>query len=274
MYIYVLCRFIWAKSYSWSVSKKNKPGGDKERYFKVNVGYDPVIDEAIKYAFDKYWTICPIIYINQNDYFKLPSKDRQYPDFAIKSWKGRSGVEYSWSECNFSIDELYYNPFFDDFKKGDQDNGIDKNTQMMSLKLISFIMCFSAETKRAAEMGKYKYYYHEGLKEKVKDYKILVQKEHIDNGRFTEEALKKHLPKYEIVRQILKRIKEQANTENTGFLMIGRGDYIMHLTIVDIKTGDMLYHDADGLGTFTQNQQFDDGEIQKLLKSLEKLDVK
>jgi hypothetical protein len=125
-------------------------------------------------------------------------------------------------------------------------------------------------------MGKYKYYYHEGLKEKVKDYKILVQKEHIDNGRFTEEALKKHLPKYEIVSsaEILKRIKEQANTENTGFLMIGRGDYIMHLTIVDIKTGDMLYHDADGLGTFTQNQQFDDGEIQKLLKSLEKLDVK
>lgn len=241
--------------------------------FIVHAVGDKEFDEAVKFAFEKYWKISPLKFKAINE--ANSQKDNIY-SFDITSWKGREMGKFSFSKCYFNSPNIKAEVSFDDFKKGNSDEGIDKDFHMMSIKIIPLIMCYAAEVNRVNELGNTKwggitYNKRESIKYKVKSYNILIQKENIDSKRLTEKPFKQYLAKYEFINsdELNTRIKEQKNTENTALLIFGREEFMMSLSIIDIKTGDLLYHSEEGLGSFTQGRTFSDEVIGKLLKDLE-----
>ncbi len=245
--------------------------------FVVRESGDKEFDDAVKFAFEKYWKLSPLKF---TPYKENPSY-KDVANFKVSSWKGRSGGKYTYSHCSFWTPDINTQMNFDDFKKGDSDDGIDKDFHKMAIKVIPFIMCWSAEVNRVNTLGNTKwggmtYNKRESIKHKVKDYTILIQKENVDTKRLSDAPFKQYLKKYEFVSSddINTRIKEQKNTENTALLVFGRDDYLMTLSIIDIKTGDLLYYNEDGLGTFTQGKSFTDEVIGKLLKKLDEPEKK
>ena len=75
-----------------------------------------------------------------------------------------------------------------------------------------------------------------------KRYTVIIPKENLDNGRFTELPFKTYLNKYEFLssEEIYKKIINQDNFENTALLTIGYANS-RNISIIDIKTGDLLY---------------------------------
>lgn len=266
--LFITACFLSGISYAQNLKvtsrKKTVENLRKEATTTIATGYDKEYDEALKFAFEKYWKFTPIKYVDRND-------KKAYADCYLKEWDGRNGGKYDWSFFSFSKGGLIYDQNFDDFRKGDT-KGTDSSFHMKAIKVIPYIMCLSAEVKRLEEWGELKYAFHKGLKEKVKDYNVLIEKEYITTYQLSENPFKQYLKKYEIssANEIDKRIREQKNTDNTAILTIGRADYAIHISIIDIKTGDLLYYDNVSFGTFAQGKKMTDGDIEKLLSNLEK----
>lgn len=251
-------------------SRKNTVKNIKASTFQVLTGIDKEFDEAVKFAFDKYWTFSKIKYVAN-------TKDDLRPfDFRIGEFGSRNGGKYGYSTCNFYKEGFNYGLSFDDFKKGDFDEGLDKNFHMKSIKVIQFIMTYCAELKRLEELGETNYAFDKGYIGKIKDYNVIIPKENITSNRFTEAPFKSVLKKYSFLSsdEIYTKLKEQKDTENTAVLNVSRDDYAIFLNITDIKTGDLLYTANEGLGTFTQGKGINDEVIEKLLKKLAKFQEK
>jgi hypothetical protein len=257
---------------SMKSEKKHKKDNEeiKKSTFFVGMNYDKEFDAAVKFAFDKYWKVCPVKYIDQKINYELPFGKQERLNFTISSWKDPGINSSSWTRSDFIFSYFNYQPIFDNYKSGGDDVGLDKNYHMMAIKVIPFIMCFSAEVNRAMEMGKYDYSLFEGLREKVKNYTVIIPKENLDNGRFTELPFKTYLNKYEFLssEEIYKKIINQDNVENTALLTIGYANS-RNISIIDIKTGDLLYFKEVGMSSLT-GEKFKDKAMMKLLEDLEK----
>ena len=74
------------------------------------------------------------------------------------------------------------------------------------------------------------------------------------------------------VDEISKLIKEQKNTENTALMFFGISGPDVTLTIIDIKTGDLLFtqHDQPRGAGWNINDPLVDKDMKSLLKQIRK----
>jgi hypothetical protein len=235
---------------------------------KVQTGVDKEFDEAVKYAFEKYWKFSPVKYV---------SKDDETANFWYKDIKSRHNKnDWTWSCCHFSFPDakVYLTYDFDYYTAPDFKAGVDSSFHAKSVKVIAFIMNFSAEMARIEEWGISKYSFHHGFKDKVKDYNIIVPKENILKNRFTELPFTESFNKvtFLTVDEINKLIREQKDTDKTGLLFFSISGPDVTLTIIDIKTGDLLFTQRDlprGEG-YNVKQPLEDKDIKSLLKPMRK----
>ena len=234
---------------------------------KVQTGIDKEFDEAVKYAFEKYWKFSPVKYVGKDE----------VANFWYKDAKSRHNKnDFTWSYVNFSFPDakVHLSYDFDYYTCPDFKAGVDSSFHAKSVKVIAFIMNFSAELARIEEWGLTKYSFHHGFKDKVKDYNIIVPKENITSHRFTELPFTESLNKvtFLTVDEINKLIKEQKNTDNTGLLFFSISGPQVTVTIIDIKTGDLLFTQSDvprGEG-YNVRQPLDDKDMKSLLKQMRK----
>lgn len=230
----------------------------KNTTFSITIGYGDEVDAAVKFAFEKYWKLSPLKYM-------VPDPKAYYGNQTNFYLVGYEEKKYQWTAGRFRLPNISYEPDFDDYRKGEKLFGVDNTPHMVAIKVIPFIMCYAAEVKRASEMGSDKYWFFEGLKDKVKNYKVIIQKESLANDRMTELPFKTYLKSYEFLSSddIDKKIRSQESTENTALLFIGQDWNEMHVSIIDIKTGDLLYRSS------IRSSEFNDKTMTNLLKGLE-----
>lgn len=275
-------------SYSFMIGQPLKANGQKsliEKFKKepcvIALGYDKEFDEAVKFAFDKYWKFSPVKYITSPDKYPTVHTEKQGNVVFMRE------TEELWSakqtpKITSTILKLYgnntirFDSYFDDYKNEDKSFGIDQSFHMKAIKVIPYIMCLAAEMNRLEEWGVMKYTFHKGLKEKVKNYTVIIPKENITNKRFSEDFFKPYFTKYEFLdsEEINKKIRDQKNTENVALLCIGRSLSVIQLSIIDIKTGDLLYVDNGDIGKGSKSKDFEEEDIKKVLKNLEKWNKK
>ncbi|MCD6069268.1 MAG: hypothetical protein K0S33_4094 [Bacteroidetes bacterium] len=235
---------------------------------KVQTGVDKEFDEAVKFALEKYWKFSAIQYVG---------KDDESANFWYKDAKSRHGKnDFEWSYCSFSFPDakVHLSYDFDYYKAPGFKAGVDENFHAKSVKVIAFIMNFSAEMARIEEWGISKYSFHYGFKDKVKDYNIIVPKENITTNRFTESSFTGSFNKvtFLTVDEINKLIREQKNTDNTGLLFFSISGAEIRSTIIDLKTGDLLYTQREvprGEG-YNVKKPLDDKDMKSLLKPMRK----
>lgn len=235
---------------------------------KVQTGVDKEFDEAVKFAFEKYWKFSPIKYVG---------KDDEGANFWVRDVKSRHAKnDFEWSSAHFSFPDakVHLTYDFDYYKTPDFKAGVDEDYHARSVKVIAFIMNFAAEMARIEEWGISKYSFHYGFKDKVKDYNVIVPKENITSNRFTELSFTESFNKctFLTVDEINKLIKEQKSTDNTALLFFSISGPDVTLTIIDIKTGDLLFTQSDqprGAG-YNVKQPLEDKDIKSLLKQMRK----
>jgi len=232
---------------------------------KICTGYDKEFDETVKFAFETYWKHSPLEFISLQKLKNDPSSTNFYIS-------GYTTGKKSWRFCNINVPYVTYKPIFDNFIVGKDSIGLDYNYHMKSIKVIAYIMCFSSEINRVKEMGGYPYSKYTGLKEKLKDSKVIIQKENIETGRFTETPFKAALKNCEFMdsETLYNNMKDRKIKENTSLLCISREDSNIFLSIIDINNGDLLYYNVFGLSSLNTGKALDDSVIEKLLQDASK----
>lgn len=247
----------------------------KEETLYVRVGQDKEYDDALKFAFNKYWKFNPVKYVEIKDGDYKAPKNVWLSRECEELWNGKQIPKHPSTTFNFGltkgISRMWFMSYFDDYKNEDEFLGGDESALSKNTKLICYIMCLSAEIKRMDEWGIMKYHFHKGLKETVKDFTVIIPKETIANGRFSESLLKSYFTKCEFLSysEINAKIKDDKDLNNKAIFCLGRSIRSAHVSIIDLKTGDLLYVENEGLGKSSWKKNIGDEDIKALLKNLE-----
>ena len=228
------------------------------------------LNETFKAACEKYWTFCPIEFVD----YEARNKDLPhllFADYEIKSW-----TLYTWTEIGMlGSNWINYTCHFDNLTVKGECFGIDNSNEAMKYKINLTLLNLAAQVKfldNAYKENKTKGINSwEGYKERLKTTKILIPKEYLSNG-ITKNAFKK-IKKYEIVplEDINKRILEN-NTKGYSVLNTYISPAGSFFNIIDLETGDYIYrHDfgmAFGKGMVGKPDKISDKDLIKIIDKM------
>jgi hypothetical protein len=232
---------------------------------------DKEMDEALKYAFDKYWKINHVQFIKREDFEKLKRGKDYEAYFEFNNWAYKDYGDFSYTNMNITYKStLIYVGSFDKFSKGkNEEIGIDKDFHMMSTKIVQYIHMMNSEFSKLESLGRKKYFYF-NLKDKIKEKNLVIAKEYFSAGLSEANFGSLYKNKYSILNsdEIKKKIMEEKELDNCAELFICGSPEVFKGFIVDLKTGDVMAEATVGKTSFNRTRQIDDSVMEKLLNKL------
>ncbi len=243
----------------------------------ILVGYDKDYDEAVKFAFNKYWKFTPVTF---EDY-KTVKEEKLKSYFQLTPYQSKEvGISYYLTSVDWACKETtgpYKGRFlrayylsFDNFTKGDNEPlGTDNNFKDFSNKVIPYVAIMCTQLKLLTEIGARDYYNGGTKKDKVKEKAILIPEEYIKNG-LSDASFKSAFEKIEFTSavKIKERIMSDKDLDNNAELLIAQDMNGYTMMIVDLKNGDLLSYSFVGKTSFNEGKKIDDDVVKKLISRL------
>jgi hypothetical protein len=259
--------------YNLDGKSEKKFDENSKRPLTVLTWDDKEFDDALKFAFAKYWKFGPVNYMSDAERNKKGTDLDSYLYISGASWNESPNIhafKLIWYGVWKTNKPSLYEVWFDHLSKGDNENiGADITHHDFSNKIIQYVMLMSRQVKLVIEMGA-KDYYRINNKSKLETLTILVSKESLAKHGLSEATFKTKFKKVEFISSddIKKRLMEDKNLDNCAELFICQDTDRNSLFIMDLKTGDIIASSGSGKSGFNRMKKVDDDMISNMLSDL------